>query len=329
MEGSIAIAGTAIELADVALSEGAELEIRQRATAAIGADNVTQSAVAKELGVSPAALSQWLKGKYAGDVAALDRKVEQWLSLRERRQQAAGQLPAPPKWFEGPSARDILAALAIAHLTGDMVCVYGGPGVGKTKSCEHYRDDSPAVWLATMAPHCTSVVPALQEIAEAVGIKDMSFTGARPLYRAILKRLEGTDGLLIIDEAQHLGEKCLDQIRSIHDASGIGIALVGNESVYTRLTGGNRAVSQAQLFSRIGARKYVARPAAEDVRAQASAWGIGSADIIDYLIAIAAKPGALRAVTKSIRLASMQAGSIEAVTLEHIKRAWANLGAER
>src|ERR1035437_1267786 len=51
----------------------------------------------------------------------------------------------------------------------------------------------------------------------------------------------GTGGLLVIDEAQHLSVAALDQIRSIHDATDLGIALVGNQQVYARLTGGNRA----------------------------------------------------------------------------------------
>lgn len=306
-----------------------EVTIRQRIQAAIDEDGLTQSAAARSIGTSPSILNQWLKGKYSGDNEAVDRKAEQWLAIRARRTEMSDVLPEMPDWFEGPSAHAIKGTLALAHVTGDMVCVYGGPGVGKTETCSRYRSQNANVWMATMAPHCNSVVPALQEIAEAVGVKEMQYTGARPLYRAIVRMVDRTSGLLIIDEAQHLNEKCFDEIRSIHDVTGIGIAIVGNESVFARLTGGNRATQHAQVFSRIGGRKHIAKPDDADVQAQADAWGITDAEIIDFLTRISRKPGALRAVTKTLRLAALQAGSVSEITLDHVKRAWGNLGADR
>lgn len=305
------------------------LHVRQRVQAAMAAAGLSQKAVSKEIGYSDGAISQWLRGQYTGDNAELERKAEQWLQLREQRSQAAGIMPTIPTWFEGPSAASMMTAIAAAHITGDMACVYGGPGVGKTTTLRRYRDMHPRVWLATMAPHCNTPVPALQEIAEALGIREVSYTGARPLHRIIVRTVTNTGGCLLIDEAQHLGEKCLDQIRAIHDETGLAIVLVGNETVYSRLTGGSRAVQHAQLFSRIGGRRYVAKPAAGDVQAMAEAWGIADPAIVNYLAAIAAKPGALRGATKTLRLAAMNAGGVPEITLTHLQRAWANLGADR
>ena len=45
-------------------------------------------------------------------------------------------------------------------------------------------------------------------------------------------------------------------MRCISDESGVGIALVGNDEVYTKMKGSGRA-DFAQLFSRIGMRKQV------------------------------------------------------------------------
>ena len=302
---------------------------RQAVRAAMDADGLSQVAAGKEIGFSGPALNQWLQGKYKGDNATFDRAVDQWLAARDRRLQTAMQIPEAPAFFEGPTARDILVMLALAHADGDIVTITGGPGVGKTKCARSYRDSNRSVWLATMAPHCSSVVPALQEIAEAVGIKDMSYTGARALYRAILKRVDETNGLLIVDESQHMNVKCFDEIRSIHDATGIGIAFIGNETVSGRMAGGGRAGDHAQVYSRVGGRRYIPRPVKGDVRAQVDAWGIDCADCIGFLEEVAAKPGALRLVTKVLRRAVLHAGSVEAVTVEHLRSAWMNLGAER
>lgn len=315
-----------------AMSSGEQpsgMTVRQRVQQAMAAAGLTQKAIAKEVGYSDGAISQWLRGQYTGDVAELDRLAEQWLALQEQRSLAAGVLPTIPTWFEGPSAAAMMTVIAAAHITGDMACVYGGPGVGKTTTLKRYRDMQPRVWLATMAPHCNTPVPALQEIAEALGIREVSYTGARPLHRIIVRTVANTGGCLLIDEAQHLGEKCLDQIRAIHDETGLAIVLAGNETVFSRLTGGSRAVQHAQLFSRIGGRKHLPKPAAGDVQAMAEAWGLSDPEIVAYLRAVASKPGALRGATKTLRLAAMNAGGVGQITLTHLQRAWANLGADR
>ena len=67
----------------------------------------------------------------------------------------------------------------------------------------------------------------------------------------IVQRLQGTKGLLILDEAQHLMLPALESLRSIHDATACGLVLMGNEAVYSRLSGRHSA-EFAQLYSRVG-----------------------------------------------------------------------------
>ncbi|MES8361962.1 AAA family ATPase, partial [Cutibacterium acnes] len=162
---------------------------------------------------------------------------------------------------------------------------------------------------ATMTPAMASVVTALEEIAEAVGAGLSSGGGAAKVHRSICRRVTGTLGLLVIDEAQHLSVAALDQLRSIHDATGIGIALVGNEAVYARMTGGNRAAYLDRLYSRIGRKVRLARATAEDVRVILDAWGVRETDCRAQLVDIASKPGALRGLTKVLRLAAMYAAA--------------------
>ena len=45
----------------------------------------------------------------------------------------------------------------------------------------------------------------------------------------IVQGLRGREGLLIIDEAQHLLLPALESLRSIHDATACGLVLMGNE----------------------------------------------------------------------------------------------------
>jgi len=102
-----------------------------------------------------------------------------------------------------------------------------------------------------MTPTINSVAACMGRIATAVNLPEIPVSAVKA-ENAIIARLHDTKGLLIVDEAQHLPVSGLDAVRSIHDATGCGLALLGNESVYARITGGARQAHFAQLFSRVG-----------------------------------------------------------------------------
>ncbi|MDD2870112.1 AAA family ATPase [Neomegalonema sp.] len=285
---------------------------------------LSQAQAANETGVSPTALSQWLQGKYAGSIPAIEGKLANWLAAQERHDAAAGILPNRPDFFRSPTAEKALAVFSYAQMMGDIVCVYGHPGVGKTRSIHQYRSTNPSVWVATISPNSASLGATLEEVGDALGVRE---SGRRKLARAIRRRMEGTRGLLIIDEAQNLSIGALEELRSIHDATDVGLALVGNPDVYARLTGGERSMRFAQLYSRIGMRLFLKGATAGDVRALAAAWGVKGSEEIALLREVAAEPGALRAASKVLVLAAM-AGGGEGLTLETLRQARGNLGAK-
>jgi len=302
------------------------LPLRDRMRAQMNSDGLSQAAAAREIGISPSALNQWLQGKYAGSNDEVEARIENWLTARQRREAASSAMPEPPEFFRSPSAEKVVNALSYAQMAGDIVCIYGNPGVGKTKSFRHYRDTNPSVWIATMSPDSAGLVPALEEVAEAIGLRDAG-GGARRIARAIRRKIEGTRGLLIIDEAQHLSTAALEELRiAIHDATGIGLVFAGNPEVYSRLTGGNRSMRFAQIFSRIGMRLFIPRPTVGDVRALAAAWGVKGTPEIELLKEVAAEPGALRGASKVLALASMASGG--EVTVAALRQARANLGGQ-
>lgn len=286
---------------------------------------LSQNAVAREAGVSSASLAQVLNGNYPADPARMVSKLGQWLALR-RSQAAQPQLPAAPGYVPTPTAEKIVAALAYGQMAGDIVVVYGGGGVGKSSAAAEYRGRMPNVWVATMSPATAGVTPALEEVCLALGFRELPTGGAR-MQREIVSKMRGTGGLLVIDEAQHLSVAALDAIRTLHDATGVGIALIGNELIYARMTGGSRAAWLDRLFSRIGRRLRVASATRDDVVKLAAAHGVTSQEAIKPLAAIGAQAGALRGVTKCLRLARMMAlAAGEALSPMHIDSAWRDLG---
>lgn len=302
-------------------------EVRAAVQAIIDSNECSMRSVATLSGMGLTRLSMFLRDKYTGDNEAIALTLQRWLDQREKRSTHNSTLPQVPDFVPTPTTNRILDALTYAQLAGDITVIYGGAGVGKTKSAQHYAASENNVWIATLTPSSASVSGVLEEISISVGVKNPS-SRSSAARRDIVERLRNTGGLLIIDEAQHASVTALDEIRSIHDTTGVGIALVGNEAVYGRMTGGNRAAYLDRLFSRIGKRVKVRSILKSDTVGLAAAWGVTDKESVDLLAAIGNKPGALRAVTKTLRLASMFASGAgeEGISATHIKAAFDDLG---
>lgn len=287
---------------------------------------LSQSAIAREAGLSSATVSQWMSGKYPGDNAAVEKKLALWVEAHQARAAEAGQLPQGPGYVPTTTSERVVSALRYAQLAGDIAVIYGGAGVGKTQAILRHQATSPNVWVATMSPATKGVVTSLLRICSAIGVPNVA-GGAIALETTVTRRVRDTHGLLVIDEAQHLTVDALDQVRAIHDDTGIGIALVGNEKVYASMTGGNRAPYLDRLHSRIGKRVRVQRAGESDVEALIAAWGVEEKACHTVLHDIASKPGALRSLTKCMRLASMYARTHgRAVCCADVKKAARELG---
>jgi DNA transposition AAA+ family ATPase len=192
-------------------------------------------------------------------------------------------------------------------------------------ACREYQRRASNVWLATMSPATAGLQPMQARVLAAMGC-DEQRTSPEALSARIKARMRGSRGLLIIDEAQELTERSLDEVRSWHDDTGVGIALVGDERVIARL-GGQRARELARLHSRVSMRYPQARATAEDGATVARGWGLKDRAIVERLSQLAQRPGGLRGVVKTIKLASLVAGA-GGVTLDEIDSAWRKLGYE-
>ena len=298
--------------------------LRGKAREALAESGLSQKRAAREIGISESALSQWLAGKYGGDEAAVAFRVTVWLAARGDRALLSERLPEPPGWIETPSAVRIDAALGYAQMAGDVALVYGGAGMGKTMTARQYAARRPNVWLAVMTPATQALGPCLDRVSEACGL---ALVGRAARLEANLReRVEGTRGLLIIDEAQHLGLRALESLRGLHDATGCGLGLVGNETIYTRIAGGRRAAEFAQLHSRVGKRVRLAAPDKNDISLLLDAWRPAvTPEARKLAAAIGRRPGALRGMTKALRLAALMACGAE-VGAPHVEAAWAELG---
>lgn len=292
------------------------------------ATGMSWSQLAPRIGLPQGTLSPFALGSYAGDNARIAEAVYRFRQTLTSQAELAIELPEPPDFYDTPTSRQIATMLKMAQ-RGRMVVIAGGPGASKTKTVHQYRTAMANVWIATMKPSTAGVNTMQIKVLEALGE-----TSAKGTPLALSTKIESivrnTGGLLIIDEAQHTSEKALEEIRGWHDETGIGIALVGNEEVLTRLTLGNKRDAFARLASRISQRMVFAGPSDGDALALADAWGVTEDTMRGFIVDIARKPGGLRTCTMMMETACMlAAGDGTALSIGHMQDSWVHLAAQK
>lgn len=267
----------------------------------------TQTAIANELGISDAALSSFLKGTYKTPHTIIP-KVAELLKVTGKRKVA----PKEPAFVETTVAKRVMEAISYCHLQGKIAVVYGDAGVGKTQAVRAYlRENSLAIGI-TISPSYASITGVNELIADQLGIRERV---ARRIYAEIISKLKDSGRVLIIDEAQHLTVRALNHLRCMSDESGVGIALIGNEEVYTKLRGSGKA-DFAQLFSRIGMRREVltSTTTKEDIR-KVFAEAHLEEDALELLYRIARTAYGLRGAVNVFVNTAAVFGSVDAPSL--------------
>lgn len=295
-------------------------ELRDRLRIEMNARGMLVARVARSAGIGELTLSAWINGKYQGDYAAVAVKIETWLRSRQDEASVRASAFALPPFVVTPTAAAIIEVLGHAQFAPDIVTITGVPGVGKTTAAREYQRTRPNVYLWTGEPAAASTHAMLEGICDAIGVAENA-TSRRS--RAIVRKLASSQGLLIVDEAQHLNTQALDQLRTLHDKAAVGIALMGNFDIYMRIAGGGRRGQMAQMESRIGMRLARLGPLARDVDALLDAADVTGAQERKLLRAAASRPGALRIMVKVLRVAHMLAAAdtAEQVADRHIVEA--------
>lgn len=280
----------------------------------VGYRNMTDPPVPwKQLGIEieiPAGtLQPFAAGKYEGDNVKIARKLFQFRQSVEQQAIRQKALPTNPGFFKTDTSERLMALLEVAHM-GRITAGATGPGTGKTMSVREYAESAQPVWIATMKPSCSKLNAMILEVHRALGLEPRRITSA-DASRIVLDRVRGRKGLLVIDEANYLTIESIEEIRSWHDETGVGICLLGNEELLARIETGRHRDQFARLNRRIAMRHTQRVPVRGDVRAFCDAWGIIQPDIRTYLEKIALTPdsGGLGECQQLIESGSMLAAA--------------------
>lgn len=227
-------------------------------------ENISQAKAAGMIGVSSAAISQWRRSTYEkGNINELESKLEEFFRAQSAKEKIEEKgLPFVPADAYVPTtiSEDVYNLIRYCQLERGMVVAHGDAGIGKTKAAEKFARENPSSTIYIQAtPSSGTLNSILRLLARALKVPESR--SKLDLMLDIRKKLDNTNKVIIIDEAQHLKLAALEEIRTLSDPntitgqSGTGIVLIGNTEVYSRMTGKQEA-RFAQLFSRIRMNRY-------------------------------------------------------------------------
>lgn len=214
------------------------------------------SSVSRALGISTAALSQWLSGSYSGNVAKINDSVKGFLERQKER------LKAPKKSIEfvmTSAAKKVFEVARICHLDGEIGVCYGDAGLGKTDAVKEYaRRNSDVILIEADLGYTAKVL--FQELHKRLGMDGRG--PIHELFDDVVAKLKDSGRLIIIDEAEHLPYRSLELLRRVYDKAGVGIMLVGMPRLIANLRG--KKGEYAQLYSRVGVASRLENLKAQD-----------------------------------------------------------------
>ena len=213
---------------------------------------------------------------------------------------------------------DIIMAVSFAEAAGDISLIYGDAGLGKTVSLKKYVSLHPDTIYIELKDCDKSTKGVCEKILFNIG-KELHGVD-RLLVDTITDYLTNNPRLIIIDEAQHLSIRALENLRAINDSTETGIVLCGNPTVYDRMHGRGQA-HFAQLYSRIGIRRHIIEPDLEDITKIFLNYGLDKESLL-YLHKLALQRGGIRNCVKVLNIAlQLRDDEKEPLTIDHLQSA--------
>jgi hypothetical protein len=288
--------------------------------------NLPWSQLAKRTGIPQGTISNFggpngYNGKKISSEMPIAEKVERFRLSLVQQADLDAEVPEVPEFYATETTEQLERMLGFAQ-RGQIVIAALEAGCSKTTAAKRYAVQYPNVFYVEVPRSAGAPNNLFKLILAALGVRDPS-GGTFDLSRQISDQFRKVSKpLLIIDEAQHLAEATLDEIRYWNDATDVGIALFGNVGILQKFS------RFAQLDSRLSLQLHRRRPLPADVEAMADAWKITNVQVRKELQGICAKRGGLRKGTKALQLARMMATAEQCeLNLDHLRSAWSELDA--
>jgi DNA transposition AAA+ family ATPase len=277
---------------------------------------LSQAKIAKAVGASDTVISQFLAGKYIGNVEKLQARVREFLKRESERDQHA---ELRTTFAATSQAEEALSVLSFCHVHRQIGVIHAPAGLGKTVSLRHYAAENSWVKIVNCRAGM-SQRDVLDEIAEELGLVVRGTCGK--ILRTLLAELRGSETILVFDEAQHLTLKHFEMIRYIYDRLATPIVFVGTDDIINRMTGRKNIVYD-QVFSRVGMKRRL-KPTIKktDVALLMDKAGVSGErrELVDYLFEIAKRSGYYRTMMHCLYTAQVIAKKkLETLEVSHLQ----------
>lgn len=187
-----------------------------------------------------------------------------------------------PALCETQTVGDIRRLIEFTQRLGCIGSVVGEPGVGKTTAARDYASRVGRARYCVMDPLHDTMAGMLSLVCGAFYSCRVPFRTVE-LHEVICNAIaDHRVTVLLVDEAQHLNARNIDQLRCIHDETGIPLVFLGNASLGSRFNT-VRAAAFDQLASRIGPKLYIKASTGADLDAFARHAGVHEPRAIAFL----------------------------------------------
>jgi DNA transposition AAA+ family ATPase len=204
---------------------------------------VSAASVARDIGYSPSAVSQWLSGKYQGNITDLENGIQGYLSLQSER---IALKAIDISFVPTQNARIAFGMLRRAQIDHKIVLITSESGYGKTEAVKEYARRTPnAILIETDSTFSSKILISFLH-------KQLGYSGHGTKFsmmQELIGVLDSSNRLIIIDEADRLGYESLELLRRLHDKTKIGMALVGAPVLVENIRGSKGEF--AQLYTRV------------------------------------------------------------------------------
>lgn len=218
----------------------------------------SQAKTASIVGLGASTLSEYLNGTYKGDINAIEKKVSDVLSDIE--DNAVKQFEF---FVDTTLSEKIENTLALLQKTvtstmnvtgsGNIAIIAGKAGRGKTYTLKKYVAEHPGKCILIESESNYTYSKIMKEIAKQLKIATNRRNDA--IKEEIIATLTGKKMIIIVDEAEHLNSECIEVLRRIADKTGVGLALVGLETILNYMR--NLKTDSEYLISRIMRVTYI------------------------------------------------------------------------
>lgn len=224
-------------------------QVREELEIFLESQGLSQAALGRAIGVSSASISTFRKGEYKGNNKELGRKIKLYLDNYAKKSSKDIKEVAI---FESKDKQMADFVINEAVRDKEIAIIVGCAGSGKSTIAKDYARIHPNAILIEATLHSTARV-ILDELCERTHI-----SGGRNLHEKVLlisKELKRRDVVILIDEAEHLSVRALEDLRRIWDFSSCPLILFGTEILLKNLIGKNGELRQ--LYSRIGGKWHL------------------------------------------------------------------------